>query len=63
MALVDVDIATLDGRNTMSNKIARSVRVHLQTISGATNLQKEISTKACLLDQLFDRQCSNTHGL
>ena len=62
MALADTDLTALDRRNAMSNQITRSVRVHLQTISGANNLQKEIGTKAYILNRLFVTQCPLARG-
>ena len=56
MASVDVDISALDGRNAMSDQIDRAAKVYLQTISGATNLQKELGTKGYILDYLFGSQ-------
>ena len=62
MASADADLAALDGRNAMSDQIARAAKVHLQAISGAPNLQKEIGTKAYILDRLFGPQCPLTRG-
>ena len=45
----------------MSNQIVQAARVHLQTISGANSLQKEIGTKAYILDRLFGAQYPLTH--
>ena len=44
MALVDTDHSTLDRRNAMADQITQAEKVHLQTIAGSTNLQKEIGT-------------------
>ena len=52
----DADLVALDGWNTMSDQIARAAKVHLQKISGATNLQKELGTKGYILDRLFGSQ-------
>ena len=62
MALADADLADLDRRITTSDQIDQAAKVHLQTISGANNLQKEIGTKAHILDQLFGPQCPLTCG-
>ena len=56
-ALVDANFSTLDGRNTMADQITQAVKVHLQTISGAMNLQKEIGTKSYILSKLFGPKC------
>lgn len=53
MASTNADLAALDSRNAMADQISRAAKVHLQTISGAANLQKEIGTKAYILDRLF----------
>ena len=42
LASADADLVALDGRNAMIDQIARAAKVHLQVISGAANLQKEI---------------------
>ena len=60
MASTDADLAALDSRNAMTDQISRAAKVHLQTISGAANLQKEIGTKDYILDRLFGHQCSLT---
>ena len=62
MALADANLAALDRRITTSDQIDRAAKVHLQTISGANNLQKEIGTKAHILDQLFGPQCPLTRS-
>ena len=53
MALSDADLTALDGRNTMVDQVTRAAKVHLQPISGATNLQKEIGTKTYIFSKLF----------
>ena len=60
MATADADLAALDSRNAMADQISRAARVHLQTISGAATLQKEIGTKAYILDRLFGPNCPLT---
>lgn len=62
MASADADLAALDGRNAMSDQIARAARVHLQTVSGAHNLQKELGTKGYILDRLFGSKCPLARG-
>jgi len=57
MASADADLAALDGRNAMSDQIARAAKVHLQVISGATNLQKEVGTQGYILRKLLGAQC------
>ena len=56
MASIDTDLAALDGRNTMSDQITRAAKFHLQTISGATNLQKELGTNGYIMERLFGSQ-------
>ena len=53
MALADANLTVLDGWNAVADQIARAARVHLQPISGATNLQQEIGTKTYILSKLF----------
>ena len=62
MASADADLAALDGRNAMSDQIARAAKVHLQVISGASNLQKEIGTQGYILDRLLGPQCPLVRG-
>jgi len=57
MATAGAGLAALDGRNAMADKIARIAKVHIQTISGAANMQKKICTKAYILDLLFGPRC------
>ena len=60
MVTADADLAALDSQNAMADQISRVAKVHLQTISGAANLQKEIGTKAYILDRLFGPNCPIT---
>ena len=53
MASADANLTALNGRNAVVDQIARAAKVHLQTISGATNLQREIGTKTYILSKLF----------
>ena len=57
MALADANFSTLDGRKTMADQITRSAKVHLQTISGAMNLQKEIEIKSYIISKVFGPKC------
>ena len=57
MATLDADMVALDGRNTAADEIDRAARTHLQAIHNATNLQKEIGTKAFILHCLFGTSC------
>ena len=57
MASVDADLTALDGRNVQADQVARAAKVHLQPISGATNLQREIGTKTYILAKLFGGSC------
>ena len=41
IASADADLTALDGRNALADQVARAAKVHLQPISGASNLQKE----------------------
>ena len=60
MATADADLAALNSRNAMADQISRAAKVHIQTISGAANLQKEIGTKAYTLDRIFGPNCPIT---
>ena len=53
MTTAYVYISALDDRNTLTNQIAQAAKVYLQTISGATDLQKEIRIKSYILAKLF----------
>ena len=53
MDTTDTGLAALDSRNTMVDHISRVANVHPQTITDVANLQKEIGTKAYILDRLF----------
>ena len=55
MATAYVDLSALGGRNTLTDQIAQATKVYLQTISGATDLQKEIRIKSYILAKLFGR--------
>ena len=57
MATADADMAALDGRNAAADQIARAARIHLQAITDARNLQKEIGTKVFILHSLFGASC------
>ena len=62
MATADADITALDGRNTLTDQVARAAKVNLQYISGATNLQREIFTKTYILSKLFGGACPLVEG-
>ena len=62
MTSVDVDLSALGRRNNMADQVFRAVKVHLQTISGATNLWKEIGTKKYILSKLFGPKCPLIEG-
>ena len=62
MASADANLMALDGRKAVADQIARAARVHLQTISGATNLQREIGTKTYILSKLFGNACPLVQG-
>ena len=62
IASTDVDLSALDSRNAMANEIACAAKVHFQTITGATNLQQEIGTKAYILSKLFCDTCPLVKG-
>ena len=62
MASADADLTALDGRNAQADQVARAAKVHLQPISGATNLQREIGTKAYILAKLFGASCPLVEG-
>ena len=62
MASADADLTALDGRNALADQVARAARVHLQRISGATNLQREIGTKTYILSKLFGGSCPLVEG-
>ena len=51
--VVDADMATLDGRNILSNQIVRAAKVHLQAIIGAHSLQNKLETNVYLPRSLF----------
>ena len=53
----NAELMALDNRNAQADQISRAAKVHLQALGGATNLQKEISTKAYILDRLFGPTC------
>ena len=62
IASVDANLTALDSRNAVADQIARTARVHLQTISRATNLQREIGTKTYILSKLFGNTCPLVQG-
>ena len=62
MASVDADLTAPDGRNALADQVARAAKVHLQPISGATNLQHEIGTKTYILSKLFEGACPLVEG-
>ena len=62
MALADADLTALDRRNALADQVARAAKVHLQPISGASNLQKEIGTKTYILPKLFGAACPFVEG-
>ena len=62
MASADADLTALDGRNALADQVARAAKVHLQPISGASNLQKEIGTKTYILSKLFGEACPLVEG-
>ena len=62
MASTNADLSALDSHNAMSNQIAGAAKVHLQTITGATNLQWEIGTKTYILSKLFGNTCPLVKG-
>ena len=53
MASADAILTALDIWNAVTDQIALVARVHLQTIFGATMLQREIGTKTYMLSKLF----------
>ena len=57
MASVDANLTALDNQNVMADQIIRVAKVHLQTISGATVLQKEIGTKTYIINRIFQSPC------
>ena len=62
MASADADLTALDGRNAQADQVARTAKVHLQLISGVTNLQREIGTKTYILAKLFGGSCPLVEG-
>ena len=62
MVSADVDLKALDGRNAIVDQIVRAAKVHLQTISGVTNLQRKIGTKTYILSNLFGDACPLVEG-
>ena len=60
MVMADADLVATDSRNAIADQISRATKVHIQTISGAANLQKEIRTKAYILDRLCGANCPLT---
>ena len=62
MASADADLTALDGRNALAEQVARAAKVHLQPISGVTNLQREIGTKTYILSKLFGNTCPLVEG-
>ena len=62
MASADADLTALNGRNALPDEVAQVVKVHLQPISGAINLQKEIGTKTYILSKLFGGACPLVEG-
>ena len=46
----------------MADQIARVARIHLQTISRATNLQREIGTETYILSKSFGTVCPLIQG-
>ena len=62
IASADADLTALDGRNALVDQVARADKVHLQPISGATNLQREIGTKTYILAKLFGGSCPLVEG-
>ena len=62
MATAYVDLSALGGRNTLTDQIAQATKVYLQTISGATNLQKGIRKKSYILSKSFGRICPISEG-
>ena len=62
MASANADLTALDGRNALADQVARAAKVHLQPISGASNLQKEIGTKTYILSKLFGAACPLVEG-
>ena len=53
IVVMDVDMATMHGRNTLSNQIGRAFKVHFHAIIGANNLQNKLGTKVYLPHSLF----------
>ena len=62
IASADADLTALDGRNVKADQVARASKVHLQPISGATNLQREVGTKTYILAKLFGGACPLVEG-
>ena len=60
MVTANTGIVALNGRNAIANQIYWAVKVHLQTILGAANLQQEIDTITYIINRLFDLQCPLT---
>ena len=53
----NAELIALDNRNAQADLISRAAKVHLQALGGAANLQKEIGTKAYILDRIFGPTC------
>ena len=62
MASADAILTALDIWNAVTDQIALVARVHLQTIFGATMLQREIGTKTYMLSKLFGTVCPFFQG-
>lgn len=60
MATADADLAALDARNAMTDQSSHATKFHLQTISGAPNLQTDIGTKVYIRHWLFGAHCPLT---
>ena len=53
MSTVDLDISTVDGRNSHTNHIPCASKVHWQVISDSRILQQEIRTKPYIMYSIF----------
>ena len=62
IALADADLTALNGRNALTDQVTQAAKVHLQPISRAINLQKEIGTKTFILSNLFGGTCPLFEG-